>query len=99
MAIVVAAEELRLLAPLPHQQQQVPISGLNIKDFYLRLGVRPADDLEELAPAVAPHVDATATPSLRREPLPSPSFILAPMRANFPSSVSRSTMAASDSCA
>ena len=56
MPLVVAAEELLLLAALPDQQQQVPVGGLHVEDGDLGVGLGLADDLEELALAVGPHV-------------------------------------------
>src|SRR5262249_51462155 len=56
VALVVAAEELVLLAALPNQEEQVPFGGLDVKDGDLGGGSRLPDDLEELALAVALHV-------------------------------------------
>src|SRR5581483_9354498 len=53
----VATEELALVLALAHQEEQVAVAGLHVEDGDLGLGPRPADDLEELAPAVAPHVE------------------------------------------
>ena len=63
--LVVAAEELVLLAPLPDHQQQVPVGGLDVQDGDLGVGASGRDDLEELAAAVGLDVqreDARAGP-------------------------------------
>jgi hypothetical protein len=50
--LVVAAEELVLLAPLPDHQEQVAVGGLHVEDGDLGAGPQGRHDLEELAVAV-----------------------------------------------
>lgn len=56
VALVMAAEELALILALSDLEEQVTVGGLHVQDGDLGLGVRLADDLEELALTVSLHV-------------------------------------------
>jgi hypothetical protein len=57
VALVVAAEEFRLLAILADQEQQMAVGGLHVKDGDVRISARRADNLEEFALAVGLNVE------------------------------------------
>ena len=56
VAFIMAAQELVLLAAFTHEQEQVTVRGLEVKDFDFNISPRLLDDLEEFALPVVRHV-------------------------------------------
>ena len=84
VALVVSAQELLLFGAVAHQQEQMPVGGLNVKDRDLGVDPRLAGDLEVLAIGVFTDVErddprrGLETASRTVDDLQS-----APIRANF----------------